>query len=322
MTRRSSRAVRGNEIAVIFQEPMTALNPVYTVGFQIVETLRLHFDDVARRRPGPARSSCSSWSRCPDPERRFDAYPHQLSGGQRQRAMIAQSLACDPQAAHRRRADHGARRHRAGARSSSSCATCATRVDAGDRPDHPRHGRGRRPGRPDRRDAARPDRRDRHRATRSSTTRSTRTPRSCWPPCRTSATRRAESTSRRPRRGNADSAGERARASTPLPAPSPAATRSLDAEDVVIEYPKRGRSPAFRAVDGVNLTIDPGEVVGLVGESGSGKTTIGRAAVGPAAGRGRHARGRRLRHGRRDAQGPPAAARARSASSSRTRRPR
>ena len=89
------RKFRGKEVAYIFQEPMTALNPVYTIGFQIVETLRTHFD----LGPKEARSRAIeliSMVEIPDPERSFDKYPHQLSGGQRQRAMIAQSLACDP----------------------------------------------------------------------------------------------------------------------------------------------------------------------------------------------------------------------------------
>ena len=89
------RRVRGNEIAVIFQEPMTALNPVYTIGFQIVETLRIHND----MGPAEAKQRAIELLRLvemPDPETRFHSYPHQLSGGQRQRAMIAQSLSCDP----------------------------------------------------------------------------------------------------------------------------------------------------------------------------------------------------------------------------------
>ncbi|MEY4105217.1 MAG: hypothetical protein RLZZ478_580, partial [Actinomycetota bacterium] len=89
------RKFRGREVAYIFQEPMTALNPVYTIGFQIVETLRNHFDmgpKVARERA----IQLITLVEIPDPERAFDKYPHQLSGGQRQRAMIAQSLACDP----------------------------------------------------------------------------------------------------------------------------------------------------------------------------------------------------------------------------------
>ena len=89
------RKFRGKEVAYIFQEPMTALNPVYTVGFQIVETLRTHFD----MGPSEARLRAIeliSMVEIPEPETAFDKYPHQLSGGQRQRAMIAQSLACDP----------------------------------------------------------------------------------------------------------------------------------------------------------------------------------------------------------------------------------
>ena len=83
----------------------------------------------------------------------------------------------------------------------------------------------------------------------------------------------------------------------------------VDLRDVAIEYPKRGRAPAFRAVDGVTLTVEPGEVVGLVGESGSGKTTIGRAHRRAAAVRRGHGVGARHRHGRHrqggPAQGPP-----------------
>ena len=82
---------------MIFQEPMTALNPVYTIGFQIVETIRSHFDMSPEGGQGRAPSSCSRMVEIPEPERRFDAFPHQLSGGQRQRAMIAQALACEPQ---------------------------------------------------------------------------------------------------------------------------------------------------------------------------------------------------------------------------------
>ena len=86
---------RGKEVAYIFQEPMTALNPVYTIGFQIIETLRNHFD----MGPQEARNRAIeliTMVEIPDPERSVDKYPHQLSGGQRQRAMIAQALACDP----------------------------------------------------------------------------------------------------------------------------------------------------------------------------------------------------------------------------------
>ena len=89
------RKFRGKEVAYIFQEPMTALNPVYTIGFQIVETLRTHFD-MGPKEARERAIELISLVEIPDPERSFDKYPHQLSGGQRQRAMIAQSLACDP----------------------------------------------------------------------------------------------------------------------------------------------------------------------------------------------------------------------------------
>jgi len=89
------RGLRGREIAMIFQEPMTALDPLYTIGNQITEVLELH----EAMRPNAARTRAIELLRktgIPEPERRVDAYPHQLSGGQRQRAMIAMALACRP----------------------------------------------------------------------------------------------------------------------------------------------------------------------------------------------------------------------------------
>ncbi|HRH17100.1 MAG TPA: dipeptide ABC transporter ATP-binding protein [Aquabacterium sp.] len=96
LSERALRGVRGKDVAVIFQEPMTALNPLFTIGDQIAEVIELH----------QATTKAQAWARAvellqmtgiPEPQRRAGSYPHQLSGGQRQRAMIAMALACQPQ---------------------------------------------------------------------------------------------------------------------------------------------------------------------------------------------------------------------------------
>jgi peptide/nickel transport system ATP-binding protein len=89
------RKVRGGRVAMVFQEPATALNPVYSIGFQIVEALRLH-RRLTRREAREEAVRLLERVALPDARRRLDDYPHQLSGGQRQRAMIAMALAGRP----------------------------------------------------------------------------------------------------------------------------------------------------------------------------------------------------------------------------------
>ncbi|MEI8094202.1 MAG: ABC transporter ATP-binding protein [Spirochaetales bacterium] len=89
------RALRGADLAMIFQDPMTALNPVYTIGQQISENLRYHTKLKPRARRAKTISLLAEMG-IPIPEQRVDEYPHQFSGGMRQRAMIAMAMACDP----------------------------------------------------------------------------------------------------------------------------------------------------------------------------------------------------------------------------------
>jgi peptide/nickel transport system ATP-binding protein len=89
------RAVRGKDVAMIFQEPMTSLNPVLTIGSQIAEVVLLH-ENVSRKEAWAKAVDMLRLTRIPAPEQRANEYPHQLSGGMRQRAMISMALACNP----------------------------------------------------------------------------------------------------------------------------------------------------------------------------------------------------------------------------------
>ena len=153
------RAVRGKDIGLIFQEPMTALNPVLTVGFQVTEVLLSHFDldpQDARKRVIELMTLVD----LPDPEKRFNLYPHQLSGGQRQRIMIAMALACDPVLLI---ADEPTTALDVTVQAEILDLLQGSASPAGlrDPADHPRHGGGRRPGRPGCRHARGPHRGDR-----------------------------------------------------------------------------------------------------------------------------------------------------------------
>ncbi len=250
---RTLRSYRGKEVAYIFQEPMTALNPVYTIGFQIVETLKTHFD-ITTAAARTRAIELLTLVEIPNPEKSIDKYPHQLSGGQRQRAMIAQSLACDPALLI---ADEPTtaldvtvqaeiidlmRNLKDKLNSAVLLITHDMGVVA---------------------DLA--DRilvmKDGFTVEQGTADQIFNAPQHPYTQSLLASVPKLGSVAARPSivAGNA-----------PV----------LSLRDVTIEYPKRGRVPAFTAAQGISLDIYPGEILGLVGESGSGKTTIGRASIG------------------------------------------
>ena len=95
LSNQEMRAYRGNEIAMIFQEPMTSLNPVYSCGTQVMEAIILH-QKINKKEAKQKTLHLFSQVQLPDPERMFDAYPHEISGGQKQRVMIAMAMSCNP----------------------------------------------------------------------------------------------------------------------------------------------------------------------------------------------------------------------------------
>jgi peptide/nickel transport system ATP-binding protein len=96
MSTSEMQAIRGNDISMIFQDPLSSLNPVYTVGYQIAEAIVLH-QKVTKKDAYKKAVEMLSLTGIPDPEKRVNEYPHELSGGMRQRVMIAMALACQPQ---------------------------------------------------------------------------------------------------------------------------------------------------------------------------------------------------------------------------------
>ena len=96
LSRADWQLIRGSRIAMIFQDPMTSLNPVYTVGYQLAEMLRIH-KNVSHKEAKARACDLLSEVGIPEPQRRVNAYPHELSGGQQQRVMIAMALACEPE---------------------------------------------------------------------------------------------------------------------------------------------------------------------------------------------------------------------------------
>ncbi len=249
------RKFRGKEVAYIFQEPMTALNPVYTIGFQIIETIRTHFD-LGTKEARQKAIELLTLVEIPDPERSVDKYPHQLSGGQRQRAMIAQALACDPALLI---ADEPTTALDVtvqaeildlmrGLRTKLNSAILLITHDMG----------------------VVADMADDILVMQGGNTIEYGTSDQIFNhPTQPYAQQLLASV---PKIGSTKMRVLEESQSKALPV--------LKLDNVTIEYPKRGRVPAFTAVKEFSIEIFPGEIVGLVGESGSGKTTVGRAAIG------------------------------------------
>jgi len=141
---RTLLGIRGGRIGLIFQEPMSSLSPVHTIGSQIVEALRLH-QAMDKRQARAATIELLRQVEIPNPETQIDRYTFEFSGGMRQRAMIAMALRLQPRHPHRRRTHHSARRHHPG-RNSRPHQAPAGEPRHGHAAHHPRHGGGRRGG--------------------------------------------------------------------------------------------------------------------------------------------------------------------------------
>ncbi|GAA0198808.1 hypothetical protein GCM10008944_15510 [Cytobacillus oceanisediminis] len=247
------RPIRGDEVSMVFQEPSTALDPVRTVGWQIVQGIRAHRDVSAKAARARAVELLEMVG-LPDPEQRVDYYPHQLSGGQKQRVVIAMAISCDPDVIV---ADEPTTaldvtvqaqildlllslRDRLGTAIVLITHNMGVVADVADRVVVMYRGRLVETAPVDRLFAA-----PRHPYTRALL----------------------------------DAVPHLGREDGPSLV-SEEADVVLDVDDLVVEFPGRLGQPAFTAVDHVSLQVRRGEVLGLVGESGSGKSTIGRTAVG------------------------------------------
>ncbi len=260
-SRSTLRALRGEDVAMVFQEPSTALNPVFTVGWQIAEGIRAH-DRVGRREAMRRAIQILGRVGIPDPETRARHYPHQFSGGQKQRVIIAMALvlnpglivADEPTTALDVTVQAEILELLRGCRDEFQTAivlithNMGVVADLADRVVVMFDGKV---------------------VEQASTVELFRAPEAEY-------TKRLLASVPRIGQGR-DVAAARA---VSRAAETVTVVPAVQAQDLVIEYPGRfGRAP-FRAVDTVSFQIAPGEILGLVGESGSGKTTIGRAIAG------------------------------------------
>ena len=255
------RDVRGQDAAMVFQEPSTALNPVFPVGWQIAEGLRAH-GKCSRRQARAAAIDVLRRVGIPDPETRVDHYPHQFSGGQKQRIVIAQALALDPGVII---ADEPTTALDVTVQAEILDLLRRCRDEFGTAIVLITHNMG-----------VVADLADRVAVMYQGRIVEQADVRTLFTAPQDPYTQRLLGAV--PRLGEGR---ERTRARAARREPGWAdATPVVEARDLRIVYPGRLRRPDFTAVDGVSFAIGPGEVLGLVGESGSGKTTIGRAIAG------------------------------------------
>ncbi|MHA4814859.1 ABC transporter ATP-binding protein [Streptomyces aculeolatus] len=251
------RGVRGKRIAMIFQEPMTALNPVYTIGKQIAEAIRCH-EKVSAAGARTRAIELLTKVGIPEPERRVDSYPHQLSGGQRQRAMIAMAISGNPEVII---ADEPTTALDVTVQAEILELLRGLRRDLGSAVLIITHDMG-----------VVADIADRVVVMKEGEVVEEAPVGRLFAAPEHEYTRRLLAAVPKPPPPGAEPVA--------VAKPEAAKDTTLRVRGLEVEYPGRLGRKGFKAVHGVDLTIGKGEVLGLVGESGSGKSTIGRAVVG------------------------------------------
>ncbi len=282
MSERQLTALRGGAISMIFQEPGSALDPLFTVGFQIMEALRSH-SDTSRKAAKARAVELLRMVGLPDPEHRVDYYPHQLSGGQKQRVMIAIAIACEPKVII---ADEPTTaldvtvqaeilellrdlRDRLGAAIVLITHNMGVVADLADRVVVMRSGRVVETATVD----------ELFGAPKEQYTRDLLAAVPHLGAGLTPTDGPVSPVAPQPETGISVITAERPVDEAPVD-PEVAAETVLEVSGLIVEFPGALGRPTFRAVDDVGLIIGRGETLGLVGESGSGKSTIGRCVAG------------------------------------------